>query len=108
LAQVRRVPLSKTIVEECLSFLGIDELGLTSADRNILEILMDKFGGGPVGLSTLSAATNEEETTIEDVIEPYLIQLGFLERTPKGRLATRAAYAHMGRNFPKNRQDALL
>lgn len=108
LAQVRRTPLSLAIVEESLSFLGIDELGLSAADRHILEVLMDKFGGGPVGLSTLSAATSEEEATIEDVIEPYLIQLGFLERTQKGRLATRAAYAHIGRDFPKSRQDTLL
>lgn len=108
LAQVRRSPLSFSIVEECLSFLGIDELGLMAADRHILEVLMDKFGGGPVGLSTLSAATGEEEATIEDVIEPYLIQLGFLERTQKGRLATRGAYAHIGRDFPKSRQDTLL
>lgn len=81
-----------------LNLLAIDPLGLDHVDRRVLQILMEKFQGGPVGLSTLAAATQEEIETLEEVIEPYLLQLGFLERTPRGRIATTHAYAHMGLN----------
>jgi Holliday junction DNA helicase RuvB len=85
------------IAKEALAMLEIDEAGLTVYDRMILEILIDKFGGGPAGLQTLAAATSEEAMTIEEVCEPYLIRLGFLERTPRGRIATPHAYAHLGK-----------
>jgi Holliday junction DNA helicase RuvB len=78
--------------------IGIDEAGLTPSDRKILEALIEKFNGGPVGVKTLAAASNEEEETIEDVYEPYLLQEGFLERTPRGRVATRKAREHVGRD----------
>lgn len=89
------------IAQEALGLLEIDENGLTAHDRQILEILIEKFGGGPVGLQTLSAATSEEIETIEEVYEPYLIQLGFLERTPRGRLATPRAFQHLKKSAPQ-------
>jgi Holliday junction DNA helicase RuvB len=76
--------------------LEIDQLGLDVNDRRVLRALIDLFDGGPVGLSTLAAATAEEVDAIEDVYEPFLIQLGFLQRTPRGRVATRRAYEHLG------------
>ena len=76
--------------------LDVDELGLNRNDRDILRIIIEKFRGGPVGLKTLAAATSEEQSTIEEVHEPYLIQLGLLERTPRGRVATKRAYEHLG------------
>lgn len=88
------------VVKSGLAALGIDECGLDTHDRRILETLIEKFAGGPVGLGTLAAATSEESETIETVIEPYLIQLGFLTRTPRGRIATRAAYEHLGMTPP--------
>lgn len=94
-AQIEKTTLSKEIVEKALKMLGIDELGLNSADRDILKTLINKFNGKPVGLNTIAAALSEEQATIEDVYEPYLIQLGLLERTPKGRLVTDKAYQHL-------------
>ncbi len=82
---------------QALDMLDVDQLGLDRVDRTMLSTMMDKFAGGPVGLETLSAMTGEDATTIEDVYEPYLMQLGFLMRTPRGRVVTPAAYAHMGR-----------
>lgn len=107
-AQVYKQPLDTEVVEKTLVMLGIDNLGLSGADRRIMEILIEKFGGGPVGLGTIAAATSEEETTIADVHEPYLLQLGFLERTPRGRLATTKAYAHLGKKLPADRQEKLI
>ena len=95
-AQINKTSLSSASVEKALALLGVDELGLTRADRDILTTMINKFGGGPVGLSTIAAALSEEQATIEEVYEPYLIQLGLLERTPRGRLATDKAYAHLG------------
>jgi len=89
--------ITAEIAQQALALLEVDELGLDSSDRRVLLTLIDKFDGGPVGLETISAALNEDADTIMDVYEPYLIQLGFLERTPRGRLATRHAYAHLGR-----------
>ncbi|HEU68780.1 MAG TPA: Holliday junction branch migration DNA helicase RuvB [Candidatus Acetothermia bacterium] len=83
--------------QETLAMLGIDELGLDALDRRILEVLIDRFDGGPVGLETLAAALGEDPDTIADLYEPFLISLGFLRRTPQGRLATGRAYAHLGR-----------
>ncbi len=86
-----------------LKALDIDELGLDNTDRNVLESIILKFDGGPVGLDTLAASTGEESNTIEDVYEPYLIQLGFIQKTPRGRKATRLAYQHLG--IPYMNQD---
>ncbi len=101
-AQVHKKDLDKKTIREALNMLAIDEIGLNSSDRKFLEVLIGKFKGGPVGLKTIAAAMSEEETTVEEVIEPYLIQLGFLERSPRGRIATEKAYLHMGFDFKKN------
>lgn len=95
-AQVTKDKLSKDTVDKALALLGIDELGLGNSDRSLLSTLIEKFGGGPVGLNTLAAALSEEQATIEEVHEPYLLQLGLLERTPRGRQATPKAYEHLG------------
>ena len=95
-AQINKSPLTKEVVEKALAMLGVDILGLTGADRDILKVIITKFSGGPVGLNTVAAALSEEQATIEEVYEPYLIQLGLLERTPRGRIATDKAYAHLG------------
>lgn len=83
-----------------LDMLEIDPLGLDAADKKIMESILYKFSGGPVGLDTLAASTGEERNTLEDVIEPFLLQLGFINRTPRGRIATERAYAHFGLNAP--------
>ncbi len=95
-AQINKSPLNREMAEKALNMLGVDIIGLTSADRDILKIIITKFGGGPVGLNTIAAALSEEQSTIEDVYEPYLIQCGLLERTPRGRIATDKAYDHLG------------
>ena len=100
--------ITKDLAEEALKTLGVGQFGLDQIDRRILEAIIKKFQGGPVGLNTLSAATGEEEATIEEVYEPYLLQLGFLNRTPRGRTATEAAYKHLGLPIPKNLQDKLI
>jgi len=92
--------ISREVAREALNMLDVDELGLDKVDRNVLGCMMDKFGGGPVGLDTLAATTGEDAVTIEDVYEPYLMQLGFLMRTPRGRICTPAAWAHMKKNMP--------
>ena len=92
--------ISLEIAREALALLDVDELGLDKVDRNILTCMMDKFSGGPVGLDTLAATTGEDAVTIEDVYEPYLMQLGFLMRTPRGRVCTPAAWNHMKKNMP--------
>lgn len=92
--------VTEDIASQALALLEIDHLGLDDTDRRILETVIDKFDGGPVGIDTLAAATAEETDTIMDVYEPFLIQLGFLHRTPRGRVATRRAYEHLGRDFP--------
>lgn len=94
-AQVHKHDLNTESVKKALELLGVDDLGLFETDRNLLRILIEKFDGGPVGLKTLAAATGDEESTIEDVVEPYLIQLGFIERTARGRTATEKAYEHL-------------
>ena len=95
-AQVHKLDLDKNVVEKALKLLSVDELGLSSADHKILKVMIEKFGGGPVGLGTIAAAISEEERTIEDVHEPYLLQLGLIERTPRGRTATVRAYEILG------------
>lgn len=100
--------ISEKIVHESLKLLEVDEMGFDNMDRTVLLTIIDKFGGGPVGLETLAAAICEESDTIEDVIEPFLIQQGFLNRTPRGRVATRSAYLHFGRVAPEVPQGALF
>ena len=96
--------ITEQITKKTLGFLEIDELGLESGDRKILEAIIKKFEGGPVGLQALSAATSEEEDTILDIYEPYLMQLGFIERTPRGRIATKTAYQHLGIKYQKTQK----
>lgn len=95
LAQLEKVELSAAIVDRTFRLLEIDTLGLGAPDRAVLEAIMHKFSGGPVGLNTIAAATGEEQSTIEDVIEPYLIRQGLLERTPRGRITSALAYSHL-------------
>ena len=96
-AQVRADgAISAQVAAAALSLLEIDSLGLDDIDRRVLRMIIEKFGGGPVGLETIAAAVSEEPDTIMDVYEPYLLQLGFLERTSRGRVATHAAYHHLG------------
>ncbi len=92
--------ITESVSRESLENLQVDHLGLDQNDRLILSTLIEKFGGGPIGVNTLAAATSEDENTIEDVYEPYLIQIGFLERTPRGRKATEKAYQHLGIKEP--------
>lgn len=93
--------INVSVAQEALDMLEVDELGLDRTDRTMLRAMIEKFGGGPVGLDTLAATTGEDAATIEDVYEPYLLQLGFLMRTPRGRVCTQAAYDHMGVRMPK-------
>lgn len=92
--------ITREVAREALTLLDVDELGLDKTDRTMLACMMDKFGGGPVGLDTLAATTGEDAVTIEDVYEPYLMQLGFIMRTPRGRVCTPAAWSHMKRTMP--------
>ncbi|XKT74623.1 MAG: Holliday junction branch migration DNA helicase RuvB [Patescibacteria group bacterium UBA2163] len=107
-AQLERSTLTKEVAEKALNMIGVDEIGLTASDRRILSTLIEKFGGGPIGLKTLAAASMEEEETIEGVYEPYLMQEGLLERTPRGRVATPQAYTHLGKVHPQKKQEELL
>ena len=93
--------ITKNIADTTLDVMEIDELGLDFIDRKILSSIIHKFGGGPVGLDTLAATISEDASTIEDVYEPYLLQLGFVARTPRGRVATELAYKHLGATFPE-------
>ena len=93
---------------ESLDILEIDELGLDNTDRTMLTVMIERFGGGPVGLDTLAATTGEDAATIEDVYEPYLLQLGFIMRTPRGRICTKAAYEHMGIIMPQTTENKQL
>jgi len=92
------------VASEALSKLEVDALGLDEIDHKILHTIIDKFGGGPVGLETIAASISEESDTVMDVYEPYLLQLGFLDRTPRGRVATERAYIHLGIPFKKAKQ----
>ena len=99
--------MSDEVVEHAMKVMEVDELGLDSVDKNILTTIIDKFSGGPVGLDTLASATGEDSTTIEDVYEPYLLQLGFVARTPRGRICMPNAYKHLGRKLSKERMEML-
>ncbi len=100
--------IDEEIAELALTMLDIDELGLDKTDRMILKTIIDKFSGGPVGLDALAAATSEDRDTIEDVIEPYLMRLGFIDRTPRGRVATLGAHDHLGVDKISSKQQKLL
>lgn len=100
--------ITKEITQEALKMLEIDDLGLEPVDRLIIKTIIEKFNGGPVGLSTLAAATSEEKDTIGEIYEPYLMQIGFLARTPKGRVATDVAYKHLKLKSPKDIQKKLI
>ena len=97
--------ITRDVAREALIMLEVDELGLDHTDRTMLRVMIEKFGGGPVGLDTLAAVIGEEAVTIEDVNEPYLMQIGFLTRTPRGRCATAAAYLHLGYPVPNRLKD---
>lgn len=99
--------IDTVITTQALELLEIDELGLDTGDRNLLNSMIDHYGDSPVGLNTIAALTGDEPTTIEDFYEPYLLQIGFIERTPRGRRATAKAYKHIGKT-PKKPQQSLL
>lgn len=107
-AQVRaNGHISREVASEALALMEIDELGLDDADRMVLHSIIMKFAGGPVGLQTIAASISEEPDTIMDVVEPYLLQLGFIDRTPQGRVATQLAYEHLGFDTPHQAQARL-
>ena len=96
------------LAAKALSLLDVDPLGLDDLDRRVLNAIIEKFSGGPVGLETIAASISEEADTIMDVVEPYLLQLGFLDRTPRGRVATRRAYEHLGQAYPERPEQGQL
>lgn len=106
--KIEKKSLDQKTVKGALDMLAVDDIGLNPSDRKFLEILIGKFGGGPVGLKTIAAAMAEEEATVEEVIEPYLIQLGLLERTARGRVATKKAHEHLGFDLPKEKRSKVL
>ncbi len=108
-AQVRADGIVTSLVaKEALDLLQVDPLGLDDVDRRVLKTIIEKYGGGPVGLNTIAASISEEQDTIMDVVEPYLLQLGFLDRTPQGRVATKSAYEHLGLRYTEAGQARLL
>ena len=100
--------ITRAVSQEALDLLDVDPLGLDDLDRRVLKTIIEKYSGGPVGLNTISASLSEEPETIMDVVEPYLLQLGFLERTPQGRQATRSAYEHLHLPYNKDNQAKLF
>ena len=100
--------ITAQVAQRALDMLQIDELGLDEIDRRVLESIILKFDGGPVGLETIAASISEESDTIMDVVEPYLLQLGFLDRTPRGRVATRSAYDHLQIDYPEKPEQGRL
>jgi len=110
-AQVRgKGEITKPITDEALKMLAVDERGLDNVDLSFLEAIIEKHRGGPVGIETIASTISEDSGTLEDVIEPYLLQIGFLQRTSRGRVATKAAYHHLGLQFPEteNSQQKLI
>jgi Holliday junction DNA helicase RuvB len=100
--------ITGVVAQDALALLEVDSLGLDDIDRRVLHTIIEKFDGGPVGLETIGAALSEEPDTIMDVVEPYLLQLGFLDRTPRGRVATRRAYEHLGFRYEEPAQPSLF
>jgi len=100
--------ITQEVANDALNRMEVDTFGLDEMDRKLLQTIIEKFDGGPVGLGTISASIHEEKDSIEEIIEPYLIQIGFLDRTPRGRMATRLAYSHFGLNFPGNYKPGLF
>ncbi|MEM7344881.1 MAG: Holliday junction DNA helicase RuvB C-terminal domain-containing protein, partial [Chloroflexota bacterium] len=100
--------ITKESAEAALTLLNIDPLGLDDLDRKVLSAIVEKFGGGPVGLETIAASIGAESSTVMDVVEPYLLQLGFVARTPRGRVATPHAYKHLGIDVPEKPQQPSL
>ncbi len=108
-AQVRaKGTITQSVANEALNLLNVDPLGLDEVDRRVLSTIIEKYNGGPVGLNTIAASIGEEPDTIMDVVEPYLLQLGFLDRTSQGRVATRRAYEHLGLPFADRGQQPGL
>jgi Holliday junction DNA helicase RuvB len=108
-AQVRaNGVVTSNVAREALDLMQVDPLGLDDVDRRVLRTIIQKYGGGPVGLNTIAASISEEQDTIMDVVEPYLLQLGFLDRTPQGRVATKSAYEHLGLPYTEEGQPRLL
>ncbi len=107
-AQLKRTSLSKKAVDESLGMLEVDELGLTPLDRKLLTVLIERFNGGPAGVNALAAALAEEPTTVSEVHEPFLLQLGLIERTSRGRVATKKAYEHLGFDAPADLNARLI
>jgi Holliday junction DNA helicase RuvB len=99
--------INRLVASEALSLLEVDDLGLDEADRRVLHTIIEKYNGGPVGLQTIAASMSEESDTIMDVVEPYLLQIGFIDRTPQGRVATARAYRHLGLEPPPTPQPRL-
>ena len=100
--------ITREVARQALDLMDVDSRGLDDIDRRVLRTIIEKYNGGPVGLSTIAASISEEPDTIMDVVEPYLLQLGYLDRTPQGRMATRLAYEHMGSPYPNNNQAKLF
>ena len=100
--------ITQKVAKEALDLLQVDPLGLDDVDRRVLKTIIEKYSGGPVGLNTIAASISEEQDTIMDVVEPYLLQLGFLDRTPQGRVATQSAYEHLGYQYTEEGQPRLL
>lgn len=107
-AQLKREPLSERSVSAALGMLEVDNLGLTPLDRKLLTVLIDRFNGGPAGVNALAAALSEEPATLSEVHEPFLLQLGLIERTQRGRVATAAAYKHLGKVAPQDLNERLI
>ena len=97
--------VTQAIADRALTRLGVDDLGLDNADRRYLRLIAESYGGGPVGVETLSAALSESRDSLEDVIEPYLLQKGLIQRTPRGRMLASAAWRHLGLDAPKGQTD---
>jgi holliday junction DNA helicase RuvB len=108
-AQVRADGLiTAEVAKKALDLLQVDGMGLDEVDRRVLRAIIEKHGGGPVGLNTIAASISEEQDTIMDVVEPYLLQMGLLDRTPQGRVATKSAYEHLGMLYPEQPQPRLM
>jgi Holliday junction DNA helicase RuvB len=100
--------INNKIAKDALDLLQVDPMGLDDVDRRVLKTIIEKYSGGPVGLNTIAASISEEQDTIMDVVEPYLLQLGFLDRTPQGRVATKSAYEHLGLPYQEGPQPRLI